>query len=65
MNAKPKRDGATVVGVGAAACVACCAGPILAFLAAIGLGTVVGVLLFGVVGLAVAAIGLAVLGRCS
>jgi hypothetical protein len=31
-----------VVGVGVAACAACCAGPILAFLAAIGLGTVVG-----------------------
>lgn len=38
MTAKPKRDGATVVGLGAAACVACCAGPILAFLGGIGRG---------------------------
>ena len=44
-----------------AACVACCAGPIIGVMGAIGLGTVVGVLLFGVAGVAIGAIGLAVL----
>lgn len=42
-----KRDSAAIVGVGAAACAACCAGPILGFLAAIGLGTALGVAVFG------------------
>jgi hypothetical protein len=51
-----KKDGATIVGVGAAACAVCCAGPILGFLAAVGLGTIVGFALFGLVGLAVAVI---------
>lgn len=37
-----------MVGVGAAACAACCAGPTLAVLAAIGLGTAAGMLVFGV-----------------
>lgn len=53
------KDTAAVVGVGAAACAVCCAGPILGFLAAIGLGTAAGVATFGllalVVGVAVAA----------
>ena len=53
-----KRENATILGVGAVACAACCAGPILAFLAAIGLGTAAGFALFGtlavVVGVAVA-----------
>jgi hypothetical protein len=49
-----KLDTAAIVGVGAAACVACCAGPILGFLAAIGLGTALGAALFGIGGLAVA-----------
>jgi mercuric ion transport protein len=53
-----KRDGAAIVGIGAA-CAVCCAGPILGFLAAIGLGTAVGFALFGVSGLVIAlAIGL-------
>lgn len=56
-----RRDNATILGVGAAACVACCAGPILALLGAIGLGTVLGVLLFGAAGLTVAAIGAVIL----
>lgn len=42
-----------VLGVGAAACAACCAGPILAFLAAAGMFTAAGVALFGVFGLVV------------
>lgn len=58
MNAtkrSPGREGAGLVGIGVAACAACCAGPILGFLAAIGvgIGTVIGVAVFGVVGLAI------------
>jgi hypothetical protein len=41
------RENAAMVGVGAAACAACCAGPILGVLAAIGLGTAAGMLVFG------------------
>lgn len=51
-----KQDGAAVVGFGAAACAVCCAGPILGFLAAIGIGTAVGFALFGLVGLAIAVV---------
>lgn len=46
-----KREGLGILGVGAAACAACCAGPILGFLAAIGLTTAAGVAVFGIVGL--------------
>jgi mercuric ion transport protein len=45
-----KRDGAAVIGVGVAACAVCCAGPILAFLGALGVATVAGVAIFGLVG---------------
>lgn len=48
------KEGAGLLGIGVAACAVCCAGPILGFLAAIGIGTVVGVAVFGVVGLAIA-----------
>ncbi len=58
MNAK--KDGAAIVGVGAVACAACCVGPILGFIGAIGLGTVAGVLAFGLAGLLIAAIGIAI-----
>ncbi len=44
-----KKENASIVGVGVAACAACCAGPILGFLAAIGLGTAAGLALFGAV----------------
>ena len=50
-----KKDGAALVGVGVAACAVCCAGPILGFLAAIGLGTALGVAVFGVGALIVGA----------
>jgi hypothetical protein len=53
-----KRDNAAVVGVGAAACAVCCAGPILGFLAAIGLGTALGAAIFGVSALAIGALAL-------
>jgi len=49
-----KRDSAAIVGVGVAACAVCCAGPIVGFLAAIGLGTAIGFALFGLAGLIVA-----------
>jgi mercuric ion transport protein len=42
-----KKENATIVGVGVAACAVCCAGPILGVLAAIGLGTAAGFALFG------------------
>ena len=58
-----KRDNAAIVGIGAAACATCCAGPILGFIAALGLGTLAGALLFGTVGLAVAGIAAVVLIR--
>ena len=45
-----------VLGVGAAACAACCAGPILGFVAATGIASLLGAVVFGVVGLAVAAV---------
>lgn len=42
-----KKENATIIGVGLAACAVCCAGPILGVLAAIGLGTAAGFALFG------------------
>ena len=56
-------DGAAVVGVGVAACAVCCAGPILGFLAAIGLGTVLGVAVFGIIGVVIALLAIPVLLR--
>lgn len=50
------KQGAGLVGIGVAACAACCVGPILGFLAAIGIGTVLGVAMFGLAGLAIAAL---------
>ena len=49
---KPRQGAA--VGVGAAVCAACCAGPILAVVGAVGLGTVLGVVAFGAAGLLLA-----------
>lgn len=57
-----KRNNAAVVGVGAA-CVACCVGPIVGLLAAIGIGTAAGVTLFGMFGLLVAAVGVILIAR--
>lgn len=51
-----KRESAALVGVGAAACAVCCAGPILGFLAAIGLGTALGAAIWGVGALVVGAV---------
>jgi len=47
---------ATVIGAGAAACAVCCAGPILGFMAALGVGAIAGTLLFGVAALVVTAV---------
>jgi len=49
-----EREGAAVVGIGAAACAVCCAGPILGFLATLGLGTAAGFVLLGVAGALIA-----------
>jgi membrane protein implicated in regulation of membrane protease activity len=53
MDTPRPRAGLGVLGAGAAACAACCAGPVLGFLAATGIASVLGALVFGVVGLAV------------
>jgi hypothetical protein len=58
-----KKDSATILGIGAAACAVCCAGPILAFLAAIGIGAAAGFALFGLVGLVIASLAGVVLYR--
>lgn len=58
-----KKENAAIVGVGAAACAACCAGPIIGFLAAVGIGTAVGVAMFGAVALVVGAIAIVVVLR--
>lgn len=58
-----KKQDIVLIGAGAAACAVCCAGPIVGFLAAIGLGTVLGVAMFGTIGLAVAAVGMIVMVR--
>lgn len=58
-----QRENAAVVGLGVAACTACCAGPILGFIATLGLGTAAGVALFGSAGLLLGALGLMVLVR--
>ena len=50
-----KKQDVALIGTGAAACAVCCAGPILGFLAAIGLGTALGVALFGSIALVVGA----------
>jgi mercuric ion transport protein len=54
MNAK-KKENAAIVGVGVAACAACCAGPILGVLTAIGAGTVAGFALIGTMAVVVGA----------
>ena len=53
MSRRPGKDGVGVVGIGVAACAACCAGPILGFVAATGLYTVAGVAAVGAAGLLV------------
>jgi hypothetical protein len=52
-----------VLGVGAAACAACCAGPILGFIAATGIVTATGFALFGIIGLAIAIPGIVLIAQ--
>ena len=51
-----KRESASIMGVGVAPCAACCAGPILGVLAAIGIGTAAGIALFGAIAIVVGAV---------
>ena len=44
------------LGLGVVACGACCAGPIIGFLAAAGVGAVVGAVVFGLAGVVVVAL---------
>ncbi len=53
---KIQRDDKLVIGAGMAACAVCCAGPILGFFAALGLGTLASTWVFGAGGLLVAAV---------
>lgn len=50
-----KRENLAMVGVATVACAACCAGPILGLLAAIGLGTATGFAWFGSAALVIGA----------
>jgi hypothetical protein len=45
----------SIIGVGVAACIACCAGPILAFLGGLGVAGLASTALIGLTGLAIAA----------
>lgn len=56
MADRTTKQGVGILGVGVAACAACCAPPVIAFLAAASVGTLIGVALFGVFGLAVAVV---------
>jgi hypothetical protein len=56
-----RKDGFGVIGMGAAACVACCAGPIVAILGGLGLAGLVSTLFIGTAGLVIAAAALAAL----
>ena len=53
---KSKKQNAAIVGVGAAACAVCCAGPVIGFLAAIGLTAAAGFALFGTIGVVLGAL---------
>lgn len=57
------KENAAIIGVGAVACAACCAGPIIGVLAAIGLGTATGIVFSGLLGVAIAAIGASIVLR--
>ena len=51
-----RREGLGLLGIGAAACVACCAGPILAFLGGLTIAGVASTAVIGIAGLAIAAL---------
>ena len=56
---KASKDGVSLIGLGAAACVACCAGPILAFLGGLGIAGLASTLLIGAIGLLITVAALA------
>lgn len=51
MTERTNRQGFGALQVGAVACAACCAGPVIGLFDAASVGTLLGVALFGVVGL--------------
>jgi hypothetical protein len=53
------RSGAGILGLGALACLACCAGPILVFLSGLGIAGLASTLFIGAAGLAVTAAAIA------
>jgi hypothetical protein len=53
---KTSKDGFSILGLGAAACLACCAGPILAFLGGLSLAGAAATWFIGGAGLAIAAL---------
>jgi hypothetical protein len=52
---RTNHNGVGILGIGAAVCLVCCAGPILAFLGGLGIAGLAGTLLIGTAGLAIAA----------
>jgi hypothetical protein len=63
-SSKPSAEaGLGLIGAGSAACAACCAGPVVGFLAASGIASVVGAGVFGVIGLLVVLTAAAVIWR--
>jgi hypothetical protein len=59
-------SGGGILGIGAAACLVCCAGPILAFLGGVGIAGIASTLLVGAAGLGITAAaitGFVVVGR--
>lgn len=54
-----RRQGFSIVGIGAAACVACCAGPILALLGGMSLAGLASTLVIGTAGVVIAVTALA------
>lgn len=53
------KNGAGILGLGAVACLACCAGPILAFLGGLGIAGLASTLFIGAAGLAITAAAIA------
>jgi hypothetical protein len=49
------RDGVGILGIGAGACLVCCAGPIVAFLGGLGIAGLASTLLIGAAGAAITA----------
>ena len=53
---KGVKENTAIVGVGAAACAVCCAGPIVGLLATIGVGTAAGFALLGTIAVVIGAL---------